>query len=174
MNYHWPGNVRELRTAVEHGLVLSKGEKVTLRDLPASVRAGGKSTADGPSKAMLDGETLTVEEAEKTIDHARLERNSREQDFGGAENWHKSADLASQTAQLPPRGILILCQVCRNGSTSTRVPMRINRVPRLFELWIHSCRLGIRLKSLEVVAVQFAMQGPPTYANSLRRQSPVP
>src|SRR6185436_10058305 len=32
MNYHWPGNVRELRTAIEHALVLCRGERITLRD----------------------------------------------------------------------------------------------------------------------------------------------
>jgi DNA-binding NtrC family response regulator len=36
--YDWPGNVRELRTAIEHGVVMSTGSRVTLRDLPAAVR----------------------------------------------------------------------------------------------------------------------------------------
>jgi two-component system response regulator AtoC len=38
LTYHWPGNVRELRTAVEHGVVMATGPKITLRDLPAPVR----------------------------------------------------------------------------------------------------------------------------------------
>ena len=36
--YDWPGNVRELRTAIEHGVVMASGPKVTLRNLPAAVR----------------------------------------------------------------------------------------------------------------------------------------
>jgi DNA-binding NtrC family response regulator len=36
--YDWPGNVRELRTAIEHGVVMATGAKVTLRDLPPAVR----------------------------------------------------------------------------------------------------------------------------------------
>ena len=36
--YDWPGNVRELRTAIEHGVVMATGSKVSLRDLPAAVR----------------------------------------------------------------------------------------------------------------------------------------
>ena len=36
--YDWPGNVRELRTAIEHGVVMTTGAKITLRDLPAAVR----------------------------------------------------------------------------------------------------------------------------------------
>ncbi|MEO6872364.1 MAG: sigma-54 dependent transcriptional regulator [Chthoniobacterales bacterium] len=39
LTYDWPGNVRELRTAIEHGVVMATGTKVTLRDLPAAVRA---------------------------------------------------------------------------------------------------------------------------------------
>jgi DNA-binding NtrC family response regulator len=39
--YDWPGNVRELRTAIEHGVVMANGPKVTLRDLPPAVRASG-------------------------------------------------------------------------------------------------------------------------------------
>jgi DNA-binding NtrC family response regulator len=36
--YDWPGNVRELRTAIEHGVVMATGPKITLRDLPIAVR----------------------------------------------------------------------------------------------------------------------------------------
>src|SRR5580693_5676198 len=45
MNYSWPGNVRELRTAIEHAVVLSRGERISLRDLPSSVR-GGNAAGD--------------------------------------------------------------------------------------------------------------------------------
>ena len=52
MEYPWPGNVRELRAAVDHGVVLATGPKITLRDLPAALRQWtGESpggTAPGP------------------------------------------------------------------------------------------------------------------------------
>lgn len=35
--YSWPGNVRELRMAVEHGVVLARGDRIGLRDLPERV-----------------------------------------------------------------------------------------------------------------------------------------
>src|ERR1700730_13617813 len=38
LSYNWPGNVRELRTAIEHGVVMATGPKITLRDLPMAVR----------------------------------------------------------------------------------------------------------------------------------------
>jgi DNA-binding NtrC family response regulator len=47
--YDWPGNVRELRTAVEHGVVMATGAKISLRDLPMSLRHN-KPTA---SKAII-------------------------------------------------------------------------------------------------------------------------
>jgi two-component system response regulator AtoC len=42
LNHDWPGNVRELRTAIEHGVVMASGAKITLRDLPAAVRNSGR------------------------------------------------------------------------------------------------------------------------------------
>jgi DNA-binding NtrC family response regulator len=38
MSYSWPGNVRELRTAVEHAVVLCRGDAIGVRDLPPNVR----------------------------------------------------------------------------------------------------------------------------------------
>jgi DNA-binding NtrC family response regulator len=40
LSYDWPGNVRELRTAIEHGVVMANGPKITVRELPMSVRQG--------------------------------------------------------------------------------------------------------------------------------------
>jgi DNA-binding NtrC family response regulator len=64
MNYSWPGNVRELRTAIEHAVVLCRGGKISARDLPPPVRAGGQSGNLAPSLARND---LTVREAEKQL-----------------------------------------------------------------------------------------------------------
>ena len=67
MNHRWPGNVRELRTAIEHGVVLSRADKIELKDLPVSVRTGegalpGVGFAGTP--AVSD---LNVHEAEKQL-----------------------------------------------------------------------------------------------------------
>src|SRR3989441_7284965 len=45
LTYNWPGNVRELRTAIEHGVVMATGQKITLRDLPMAVRQAGRATS---------------------------------------------------------------------------------------------------------------------------------
>ena len=66
INYSWPGNVRELRAAVEHAVVLCRGEKISARDLPPSVRAGGSTGATEPAR-LLARNDLTVKEAEKQL-----------------------------------------------------------------------------------------------------------
>jgi two-component system response regulator AtoC len=54
LTYDWPGNVRELRTAIEHGVVMATGPKITIRDLPANVRQAVSAALPGgvtPEKA---------------------------------------------------------------------------------------------------------------------------
>jgi len=67
--YDWPGNVRELRTAIEHGVVMATGPRITLRDLPGNVRqaAGGKTRALLPTASqpynLHDTERRQIERA---------------------------------------------------------------------------------------------------------------
>jgi two-component system response regulator AtoC len=65
MNYSWPGNVRELRTAIESAVVLARGEKIGLRDLPQALRALTPGTLS-PARLMAQPD-LTVAEAEKQL-----------------------------------------------------------------------------------------------------------
>ena len=71
--YRWPGNVRELRTAVEHAVVLCRGEIVSPRDLPLTVRgeetlpplsAAARAITGSGAGAKAD---LTVKEVEKEL-----------------------------------------------------------------------------------------------------------
>ena len=69
--YQWPGNVRELRTAIEHGVVMATGPKITLRDLPAPVRqAAGVTFPRGITAASAFGERanpLDLRETERKL-----------------------------------------------------------------------------------------------------------
>lgn len=71
LTYNWPGNVRELRTAIEHGVVMATGQKITLRDLPMAVRqAAGASLPREISAAKAFGEKsspLDIRETEKKL-----------------------------------------------------------------------------------------------------------
>jgi DNA-binding NtrC family response regulator len=71
LTYNWPGNVRELRTAIEHGVVMSTGQKIALRDLPMAVRqAAGTASPRGISAAEAFGtksSPLDLRETEKKL-----------------------------------------------------------------------------------------------------------
>ena len=68
MQYQWPGNVRELRTAIEHAVVLCRGDKITARDLPHSLReTGGKALGNTDLKRLAARNDLTVKEAEREL-----------------------------------------------------------------------------------------------------------
>ncbi len=62
LQHGWPGNVRELRSAIEHAVVLSKGAKVSLRDLPLEIRRGAADDTGLQSfekKSMVEATTET-------------------------------------------------------------------------------------------------------------------
>src|SRR5215831_6723717 len=68
--YDWPGNVRELRTAIEHGVVMATGPKITLRDLPMAVRQAGRPKLSGGVSPQALGEKtspLDLHETEKRL-----------------------------------------------------------------------------------------------------------
>ena len=62
--YAWPGNVRELRSAIEHAVLFCRGERVTLRDLPAELR-----NASQPAETEMDAGAgpLNIKEAERQL-----------------------------------------------------------------------------------------------------------
>ncbi len=65
IHHNWPGNVRELRAALEHAVVLCRGDRIALRDLPPSVRQGGADA--GLAAAQPFQHDFTVREAEKQL-----------------------------------------------------------------------------------------------------------
>ncbi len=66
MKHAWPGNVRELRSAIERAVVLCRGEKITARDLPESVR-GLVTPGGSEARRILARNDLTMAEAEKQM-----------------------------------------------------------------------------------------------------------
>jgi DNA-binding NtrC family response regulator len=67
MKYPWPGNVRELRAALEGAVVLSRGERLLPRDLPAYVRAGQAAVVTTASPTAPARAPATVKESEKDL-----------------------------------------------------------------------------------------------------------
>jgi DNA-binding NtrC family response regulator len=66
LRYEWPGNVRELRTAIEHAVVLCRGEKISVRDLPAAVR-NAPIRPEAEFRRLMARNDLTLSEAEKQL-----------------------------------------------------------------------------------------------------------
>ena len=77
LRHDWPGNVRELRTAIEHGVVMASGSKITLRDLPVALRnldAGNRYGQAALSQSSVREERLNLERLEdRTIAQALAE-----------------------------------------------------------------------------------------------------
>lgn len=70
--YSWPGNVRELRNTIEKMVVLSHGNKLTARDVPANIRdqvraapgeTGLSKLAGGNSSSLADAERKMIFDA---------------------------------------------------------------------------------------------------------------
>ena len=78
VSYAWPGNVRELRNAIERMVVLGRGDRLTLRDLPPPIRpaAAAMLTSRLPETAASDGGSLTMDRMERHLILTTLEQNA--------------------------------------------------------------------------------------------------
>src|SRR5207244_4237158 len=45
--YPWPGNLRELRNAIERAVIMARGKKVGVEDLPAELGSGHAPAGNG-------------------------------------------------------------------------------------------------------------------------------
>ncbi len=94
IHYSWPGNVRELANVMERAVVLTKGDTIELRDLPAKV---GLKSEEAPS-TLKD----MITEYEKDAIMAELEAHSRDKE---ATARALGIDLATLYRKLKKLGI---------------------------------------------------------------------
>lgn len=78
--YDWPGNVRELRSAIEHGVVMCNGNKITLRHLPQEVRQAAKgdglaSSGDGSEIGLAPLDEFNLHSVEQRLIQRALEKS---------------------------------------------------------------------------------------------------
>ena len=85
IDYDWPGNVRELRTAIEHGVVMSNGPKITLRHLPQFVKDGEGGAVDGRKRRagssgdvgdLFNADGLNLDDMEQRYIRLALDRTN--------------------------------------------------------------------------------------------------
>jgi DNA-binding NtrC family response regulator len=75
--YSWPGNVRELRNTIEKMVVLSRGNRLTSRDIPRNIREqvrpdAGEEIAGASRRAVT---ATTLADAERQMIGAALDRH---------------------------------------------------------------------------------------------------
>ena len=78
--YDWPGNIRELRAAIEHGVVMAGGPKITVRDLPSGLRSAASGNAPraplplhlGDTKLSLVRRALAESKGNRTLAAEKL------------------------------------------------------------------------------------------------------
>ena len=67
LKYHWPGNVRELRAAIEHSVVLCRGDQILGRDLPQAVRTPQAVYTEQSTREQLATGKLSMKDAERQL-----------------------------------------------------------------------------------------------------------
>jgi two-component system, NtrC family, response regulator AlgB len=72
--YSWPGNLRELRNAIERAVIMAKGNKINLEDLPAELRGQIAPTAKGNGAPLEVGSLVSMEKLEEAHLRKVLER----------------------------------------------------------------------------------------------------
>ena len=74
--YSWPGNLRELRNAIERAVIMAKGNKINLEDLPAELRGQTAPGTKGNSASLEVGSLVSMEELAAAHLRIVLERTS--------------------------------------------------------------------------------------------------
>ncbi len=74
--YSWPGNLRELRNAIERAVIMAKGNKIGLEDLPAELRGQTVPRANGNGAPLEVGSLVSMGKLEEAHLRKVLERTS--------------------------------------------------------------------------------------------------
>jgi DNA-binding NtrC family response regulator len=89
MSYSWPGNVRELRNTIEKMAVLTRGTKLSARDIPGTIRsaaANGLALDNGePVSAGRNGSMDSLAATEKRMIMAALRKHNNNRTQAAAE-----------------------------------------------------------------------------------------
>ncbi|MEQ1903732.1 MAG: sigma-54 dependent transcriptional regulator [Pirellulaceae bacterium] len=81
--YTWPGNVRELQNVIERAVLLGKGNRIAVVDLPANVTTGKHMNLVAPTASI--GQRLTLKEALEGPERQIILQSLREN------NWCRNA-----------------------------------------------------------------------------------
>ena len=122
--YDWPGNVRELRTAIEHGVVMATGPKVTVRRFAARDPGGGGNVRQR-NHSFGNGESARPGGNRKTADHPGAQFNGRKHNRRGQATGDQPPDLAPQAKRVECAGA-----ECAGASARRKETHKINHAGR--------------------------------------------
>jgi two-component system, NtrC family, response regulator AlgB len=74
--YSWPGNLRELRNAIERAVIMAKGNKINLPDLPVELRSQTAHEPNGNGSPLEVGSLVSMELLQEEHLRKVLERTS--------------------------------------------------------------------------------------------------
>jgi NtrC-family two-component system response regulator AlgB len=74
--YPWPGNLRELRNAIERAVIMVKGSRINLEDLPAELRGQSVTAGNGSDAALQVGSLVSMEKLEEAHLRQVLQKTS--------------------------------------------------------------------------------------------------
>jgi NtrC-family two-component system response regulator AlgB len=74
--YSWPGNLRELRNAIERAVIMVKGNRINLEDLPAELRGQSVAEGNGSDTAPQVGSLVSMEKLEEAHLRQVLQKTS--------------------------------------------------------------------------------------------------
>ncbi len=63
LDYGWPGNVRELENTIEHAVILGKGRRIEISDLPTALRGHPRLSTSKYLPLMVESERALIEQA---------------------------------------------------------------------------------------------------------------
>ncbi len=104
--YRWPGNVRELRNVVDRAVVITRGETITVDDLPERVRASVPHAGEGASEVPPTANSAPPDDP--LLDYkerVRVRMQAYETDLilEALERHHGNQTEAARALQMPVR-----------------------------------------------------------------------
>jgi two-component system response regulator HydG len=83
LDYPWPGNVRELENSIEHAVVLAKGNRIEVADLPSALQLAPSLAVAGTKSTIMDNEAKLLKE---TLDECGWNKKQAAQKLGISRN----------------------------------------------------------------------------------------
>ena len=83
LDYPWPGNVRELENCIEHAVVLAKGNRIEVADLPSALQLAPSLAVAGTKSTIMENEAKLLKEV---LDECGWNKKQAAQQLGISRN----------------------------------------------------------------------------------------